>query len=107
VKNVYCWHCKLYTGAVNFCLSASKWIHLDRFNRITTYAATENGATPTHPNDLDNQDEIIRVKNKEKAERKKQAQATQELMLKRDAEEAKRKNKKMNKKSWFETWYGS
>ena len=50
-KNVYCWHCRLYTGAVHFCLNESKWIHLDRFNRIITYAATENGATPTHFND--------------------------------------------------------
>jgi flagellar biosynthesis GTPase FlhF len=33
------------------CESKGKWTHLDRFNRIITFAATENGATPKHPND--------------------------------------------------------
>jgi hypothetical protein len=51
-KNVFCWNCDLYTGAVHYCESKGKWIHLNRFNRIIRYAATEKGATPTHPNDL-------------------------------------------------------
>lgn len=110
-KNVHCWHCYLYTGAVHYCLSESKWIHLDRFNRIIRYAATEKGATPTHPNDIgdgyvigmekfaiDNREEIYINRKAENAEKKrreqKEARATQELMLKRDAEEEKKQFQK-------------
>jgi hypothetical protein len=88
-KNVFCWHCMLYTSAIHFCLSESKLIHLDRFNRIITYAATQNGATPTHPNDhcdasvigmqkfsIDNREEIIIDRKEEEAKRKKQEQDT-------------------------------
>jgi hypothetical protein len=103
-----------FTGAVHYCESKGKWIHLDRFNRIITFAATENGATPTHPNDhcnddyvismpkfaIDNRDGILRVQKEEEAERKRQAQATQELMLKRDAEEEKKQFKKQEDKEF-------
>ena len=92
-KNIYCWHCRLYTGAVHFCTKNREWIHLDRFNRIILYAATEKGAIPTHPNDIVDGDGVIRMKffeidrretilNKEKeeeAERKQQEQKTQGL----------------------------
>jgi hypothetical protein len=102
-KNVFCWNCELYTDAVHYCESKGKWIDLDRFNRIITFAATENGATPTHHNDhcnddyvisMPNRNEIIRVQKEEEAEKKRQAQATQELMLKRDAEEEKKQFQK-------------
>ena len=91
-KNIYSWHCRLYTGAVHFCLSESKWIHLDRFNRIIRYAATEKGATPTHPNDLcgayvismqkisiDDREKIMSKRKEEEAERKQQEPRTQEF----------------------------
>ena len=38
-KNVFCWNCDLYTGAVHYCESKGKWTHMDRFNRIITFAA--------------------------------------------------------------------
>jgi hypothetical protein len=41
-KNVFCWNCELYTGPVHFCESKGKWTHMDRFNRIITFAVTEN-----------------------------------------------------------------
>jgi hypothetical protein len=51
-KDIYCWHCHIYTAAVHHCSVAKEWIHLDRFNRLITYSSTEEGANPKDPNDI-------------------------------------------------------
>jgi hypothetical protein len=100
-KDVYCWHCRIYTAAVHYCSMEEKWIHLDRFNRIIIYSATEEGANPKHGTDIadgytlrlprfaiDNRDEIIRVREEEKRKKEMreqmEAMATRELLLKGD-----------------------
>jgi hypothetical protein len=64
-KLVYCFHCNMYTGEVHFCTREKQWIHLDRFNRITIYSDTEEGATPRQENYLlgsEFEHDVIRMK---------------------------------------------
>jgi hypothetical protein len=84
-KDIYCWHCRIYTAAVHHCSVEKKWIHLDRFNRLIKYSSTEEGANPKDPNDksdcftmsipkfqIDNREEIMRVRKEKEAEMEKQ-----------------------------------
>jgi hypothetical protein len=84
-KDIYCWHCQIYTPAVHHCSVKKQWIHLDRFNRLITYSSTEEGANPKDPNDIgdgitmgipkfqiDNREAIVRDHNKKVAEMKSQ-----------------------------------
>ena len=51
-KQVYCFHCSMYTGEVHFCTREKQWIHMDRYNRLIIYSSTELGATPKNNNDV-------------------------------------------------------
>ena len=51
-KEVYCFHCHIYTEAVHYCTMEKQWIHQDRYNRQIIYSSTEVGATPKNPNDV-------------------------------------------------------
>ena len=48
-KDLFCWHCQIYTPAVHYCSVKKQYIHLDRFNRLITYSSTEEGANPKDP----------------------------------------------------------
>lgn len=96
-KLLYCFHCNMYSGEVHFCTEEQQWIHLDRFNRITIYSDTIEGATPRQENDLlvgnfkpcvirmdkftiDERETIVREKKKKKAEMEEQQE------IKKDAQ---------------------
>ena len=51
-KDLFCWHCQIYTPAVHYCTVKKQYIHLDRFNRLIIYSSTEKGANPKDPSDI-------------------------------------------------------
>ena len=99
-KDVFCFHCRIYTATVHYCTMEKKWIHLDCFNRIIIYSSTEKGANPKNPNDIsdgvtismqkfaiDRRETIMieeKEKEKEKEEKQKRVQHFEVLKKKDD-----------------------